>query len=166
MCVKGHFFFFFFTSEPLHSVTCVSLWKLPGSARSFCNQCMVEEGFWLFGRHDKAPASSCYYRLESSFSWGTKGEGGKSELNDEKAMKREQKRDLGWSSRCDERVDRLADGLRTWWWQEDIIERTEGGESGLEDGCSRVQSGEDMTKDQSAGGRVTEGKGQVDRSVR
>lgn len=31
------------------------------------------------------------------------------------------------------------------------MEWTEGGEVGLENGCSRVQSGDDMTKDQSAG---------------
>lgn len=35
--------------------------------------------------------------------------------------------------------------------QEEIIERTEGGDARLEDGCSRVQSGDNMTKDQSAG---------------
>lgn len=48
------------------------------------------------------------------------------------------------------------------------MEWTEGGEVGLENGCSRVQSGDDMTKDQSAGegdGGKSSGRQQLHVSV-
>lgn len=133
-----------FTNGPLLSVTYVWIHE---SYLAPLISSVKGRGNKKFLTFPQPPPPSCFYQLDNPSRMMRKPQ---------RWRRGRRKREAGRSSGCDERGDGLANALCTRWRQEEIIEWTEGGDAGLEDGRSRVQSGDDVTKDQSAG---EEGRG-------